>query len=389
MFLSRKLILMSNATYYAAMCKARVALINKKDATFFATLAMSIHFKWNTEIPVARTNGVEIQYNPEFFMSLSLEERQGLILHEICHIIFDHCGRFHGFEKKRLNQSQDHYINLMITERGFKIPSGGCCDHKFKGMSVKEIYDLLPTDPPEDDFSDICPDMPNDDEGSNHGKSLSQAEVQKFVKDAVIRANIASHQAKDETGSIPGEISMALDKMMNPKLPWQVILRKFLSEISKNAYTWKRPNKRFMPNMYLPSLHSEGLSDFAAFTDISGSVTDKAYSHQVHEIANVFKMLKPKKITFGQFDTKIISIDQVKTVHELLNIDFHGRGGTDFTDVLHWVNKNKPKFALILSDGDCHVPNIKPLVPVIWLIYNNPRFTAPYGKVIHYSIDEY
>jgi len=45
---------------------------------------------------------------------------------------------------------------------------------------------------------------------------------------------------------------------------------------------------------------------------------------------------------------------------------------------------------LFFTDGEFHWPSKKcfPTCPVVWLIHEDPNFTAPFGEVIHYEIHD-
>jgi predicted metal-dependent peptidase len=137
----------------------------------------------------------------------------------------------------------------------------------------------------------------------------------------------------------------------------------------------------------MPSRGSPGLDDAAFATDISASVSDEDYQTIVTEVSGVFKKMKPRWLHYLQFSDTITSINKVKSVRELKKIEFVGRGGTDIKEVIEWANKNNPRVLVFLTDGEFYWPDIKPTCDVVWLIHNNPSFTAEYGKVIHYEIE--
>jgi len=69
-----------------------------------------------------------------------------------------------------------------------------------------------------------------------------------------------------------------------------------------------------------------------------------------------------------------------------MRIDFRGRGGTAIDPVMEWGQKNKPDVLVVFTDGYFRPASFDPGVPVIWIIHDNPKWTAPFGKVIHYTI---
>lgn len=372
---------MSQQTPEQALSKAKIALMSTPDSAFFTYLAFSLKHEFSTDCKTARTDGLKVQYNPDFFMGLSQDERVFLMLHEAMHCAYLHMQRAEAFDKQRYNKAADHVINLQLLERGFKMPSMGLADSQYKGMSAEEVYYLLPVDP-------------EDDKGGGWGigddlasPAGSPEELEQQMQDILVQAAIQSKANNDAPGTIPGDIQIFLDKLLNPKLPWQTILRKYMQRYSKSDYSFKRPNRRFFPAHYLPSMHSESMISMALFVDTSGSVSDKDFLQFISETRAILKMMKPEKITVGQFDTEIKSIDEVHDLQDLMSIKFTGRGGTEIEPVLQWANENKPQLLLIFSDGEFYFRGTETKVDTVWLVHNNPGFTPTFGKVIHYEMN--
>lgn len=363
-----------------ALQKAKIALMSKADSAFFTTLAFSLQHQFNDKIPTARTNGKVIQYNPTFFNKLSPEERVFLMLHEAMHCAYLHTIRRGNREAGRFNIACDHVINLQLVERGFKMPSVGICDRRYTGLSAEEIYNLLPVDATKGGMSDDL------EEGSGGDNEEEHEVLTKEIEDILVRAAMQSKSSGDKAGTIPGEIQIFLDKLLNPKLPWQRILQKYLHNKAKNDYSFKKFNRRFFPTHYLPSLYSTNLCDLAIAIDTSGSVSDEEFTFFVSEIHSILKMMKPDKITLLQFDTKLYNIVQIRDVNQLLQTKFYGRGGTDVSPVIEWAEINKPQVLLIFTDGEFYPTPPKTKQDVVWLIHNNKQFQQPFGKTIHYEI---
>lgn len=367
------------APHEIALSKAKIGLMSRSDSAFFTTLAFGLRHEFNPNIPTARTNGTRVEYSPAFFMALDHEERIFLILHEAMHCALLHMERLGNYNPQRWNVAADHCINLMLIERGFKMPKVGLADPKYTGMGTDEIYKLLPEDA-QDDAEGIGLDLQE--------PPGPMEDVVREVQDILVRASIQSKLAEDKAGTIPGEVEIFLNKLLKPKLPWNRILQKYLQSFAKNDYTFKKPNRRYFPQHHLPSLYSKNLLDVASFVDTSGSVSDKEFHAQVSEIASIFKMMKPSKITLGQFDTAIKSVDALKSIRDMMQVQFTGRGGTRIEPVIKWANENKPQLLLIFTDGGFRWREaVTTKVPVVWLIYNNPQWTAPFGRVIHFTVD--
>lgn len=357
-----------------ALNKAKINLMARPDSAFFTTVLFSLKFIWDESIKTAATNGTDIKINSQFFMSLNPEERVFLLIHEAMHVAYLHMDRLETRIPAKFNVAADHVINLMLIERGFKMPSMGLADPKYKGMGTEEVYNLLPDQDPNKVDMDIQPsDMPSE-------------ELQQEVQDILVRASIQSKMQNDKAGSIPGEIQIFLDKLLDPKLPWNRILQKFMNSMTKSDYSFRKPNRRYFPNHHLPSLYSEKLSNLAIAVDTSGSVSDSDFTRFISEIHCILRMMKPEKITLVQFDTAIKEVNEVRTVHELSKVTFSGRGGTRIEPVLKWANETKPQLLMVFTDGHFRFHGDTTATTTIWLIHDNKKFASPFGKTIHYSL---
>lgn len=357
-----------------ALSKAKILLMSKPNSVFFVTLCFSLKHKFSEEIPTACTDGKEILFNPGFFMELTPEERVFLLLHETMHAAYLHMLRLAGKNLKRWNIACDHVINLQLIERGYKMPQGGYADRQYIGMSAEEVEALLPENIEEPFEIDL--------------KQFTGPanEIEGDIQDALVRASIQSKMSDDAPGTIPGEIQIFLDRLLNPKLPAKKILQKYFSSFAKTDYSFRRPNKRFAPKHYLPTLHGTKLCDLVFAVDTSGSVTDEEFLRFISEISGILRMLKPDKITLIQFDTEIKSVDIIKNVSDLMRVSFTGRGGTEIGEVVEWINTNKPQVTLIFTDGHFRFRSYETRHDVVWLIHGHPNFNAQFGKVIHYEV---
>jgi len=326
-------------------------------------------------VDTAGTDGTTLLMNPQFFMSLNPDERVFLLVHEVLHVAFMHMLRINGREHEKWNHACDYYINLMLVDRGYKMPANGLIDRKYAGLNPDQIYPLLPNQPA-GKSSKLDIRVPP-------GKSEC---AESAIQDIIVRAAIQSKISEDKPGTIPGEIEIFLNKLLNPKLPWQRILQRFIQNMSKHDYSFRQPNRRYFPEYHLPSAYSEKVVDMAIAVDASGSVSDADFLRFVSEVHGIMRMMYPDKITLIQFDAGLRSVDNIKSIRELSQVKFTGRGGTLIGPVLKWANENKPKVLLIFSDGGFRFyAGDETKTPTIWLINNRPVFTAPFGKVIHYE----
>ena len=271
-----------------AFSRAKIGLLQRPDSIFITSVLFSLTNRWDDSIPTACTNGINIDFNPDFFFSLDFQERQTLLAHEAWHVAFKHMARSLGLDAQVFNEAADHVINLMLKQSGFKALHGWLCDDRFRGMSTMEVYHILmsekqsapqpsPSSTPQGGNGAPTPFGANDiQQISNSDPDADAKEAE--ISDIIVRANLQKTMHEEKTGkscgSLPGEIETLIDSLLNPKLPWNEILQNFMIEFDKCDYSFKKPNRRYFPEFYLPSLYSESMAEIALAFDTSCSVTN-------------------------------------------------------------------------------------------------------------------
>lgn len=355
--------------------RAVLNLFTKKNSNFISTILYSLEFAWDSEIATHFTDGVVFRINPVWFCNLGNEERVSTMVHSAWHVaLMQVCPeRIGSKDLKRWNAASDYVVNGILVASGYTIPQGWLHDHAFDGMSTEEVYINLADSPDAVGHSDIV---------INHNSDIN---IDQAVTQIVLRAHCASQMAGDDAGTVPGEITLWIDKLINPILPWNVLLMKYMNEAKKVEYTHNKPNRRFMPEAYIPSLSGNGLDHIALLFDTSGSVTDEELIEYVSESNYVKTEFNPDKLTVIEFDRQIRNETVMLEHDSLATIVMEGRGGTAIEPPINWINKNKPSLAVIFTDGYFH--KYEPVIntDVLWVIYNNPDFTSNIGKIIHYT----
>jgi predicted metal-dependent peptidase len=380
---------------------AKIRIMTEKNSVFFSTVVLRMDHEIKEDIGVdghgrpiktAATDGLKCYYHPEFWSGLTQEERAGLVLHETMHVILEHPLRRMERHPGKYNDAGDYAANLIIDQAGFELPTGGLLDYAYENMSTEEIYDLLP-EPPEDDGNNhggsIGMDLLDPFEGMTPAeKEKAAKKMQQDIDDILVQATVASRTAGDAPGTIPGHIERYVEELLNPKIPWYRYMHQFKRALARDDYSFRRPNRRFLPDMILPGRDGEKMDRCAFIVDASGSVSDEEFSHMIGETAKFMKDLRPELVNFIQFDTHIKTNDELRTLRDLRKVDFHGRGGTRIDEVFEWINENKPVVSVIFTDGYFNMPEENlPKTPIIWIIHDNPTWESPVGKVIHFEYD--
>jgi predicted metal-dependent peptidase len=370
--------------------RAKIGLLEVKNSVFISTILFSLKFSWDESIPTACTNGLNLKVSPKFWEPLSKDERVFLLAHEAWHVAFQHMTRVDPVKEENFsvwNQACDHYINIMLINAGYSMIKGGLADHTYHDQtkwSADTIFKHLMDNPNKQD-PNFEPDFTGDGEPGD--PDMSPEEVQRKIEDIVIKASVQSKMSGNDPGSIPGEIDIELDRLLNPKLPWNIILQNFMSSYAKEDYSFRKPNKRFMPNVIMPSLFSESVGHIAVAVDTSCSVSDEQFAAFRTEIVTIHQTLQPEELTVVDFDTKIHKVHKLHKGDDASTIKFSGRGGTYLKPVFDHYNKkeNNPVVLIVFSDLECDEIEDDPGYPVIWVKLKGCGFTPTFGQLIDYD----
>ena len=343
------------------LLKAKIELMTR--SAFISTIALSLKHVITSDTQTADVNGHVIRYNPEFIKGQTVTQFAGLIAHECWHVAFQHLSRRGSRDPIIWNVAGDYIINYMLTKAGFEIPTGGLIDNKYDHTwSTDKVYDELIKEQTDFDTSTLMLDL-NEDGADKEGDGLGSA-----TTNVIIRARTqAQISGEEKAGLIPDEILRRIEELLNPKLPWQVILAKFLDVRIKDEYSWARRNRRYDSSTYLPSLHSYGLGNLTFAIDTSGSINDNALKDMLSEIQGIQQVFNPEKMTIIDCDSSIHQIHEIDQSTNIMDLHFAGGGGTRFQPVLDYVEKHPTQALIYFTDlqGESSLRNID--CPIIWI----------------------
>jgi predicted metal-dependent peptidase len=173
-----------------------------------------------------------------------------------------------------------------------------------------------------------------------------------------------------------------IDEMLNPILPWYILLRDFVEKSAHNDYDWTRPSRRYIGRHILPpSLISEQLPEIVIAIDTSGSISQEQLSRFSKEASSVLSAYD-NTIRVIYCDAKVKK-EEVFTRADLpMKLKPIGGGGTNFKPVFEYVNKQNITPACLIYFTDLHgnFPGKEPEYPTMWLTPNEQ--TAPFGTTI-------
>jgi predicted metal-dependent peptidase len=371
------------------------------------------------------TDARKLYYNPEFIDGLSLAETEFMLAHEALHCGLAHFARRNNRVKWRWDIACDYAINPLLLDEGLTAPFGILYDKGFAEMTAEEIYPYLDKKMADQTIDQHIFDAEEDDgdqgEGTGEmpsngdlsaddgevtekgggsevkGKTGGKAEADTEAGGAKRPRPLTGQQREDlsvqwqqrlagaaqqamQAGKMAGSLARLVDHMLQPSLPWRMLLARYLSYTARNDYSYMRPsNRRDGPAIY-PSLRSTEVN-IVVVIDTSGSISTSEMSEFLSEINSIKGQLSAR-ITLLACDAKIAeSCPWVYEPWEEIELPekLQGGGGTSFLPPFQWLEGRdvQPDLLVYFTDAEGEFPQQEPATDVLWLIKGKNK--VPFG----------
>jgi len=361
------------------LSKAKTALI--LEHPFIGSIALNLPTVISDAVPTAATNGKRIIYNPDFIGGLTDEEVKFLVAHECLHPMLEHNYRRQGRDPLKWNKAADYVINkLLIDEKIGKFIEGGCYSEELykAGNGTSEgIYNILP-DGDDGDGSGGAPGGTGQDLEDGEGSPAEQAQ-----EAAEWRVKVAqAAQAAKMMGKMSTTMQRLVDEVLQPKVDWRDVLRRFMQKAKTETRSFARPNRRFLAQgLYLPTVSGESLGEVAVAVDCSGSIGARELNEFAAELRAIHEDLRPAKLHVVHFDSEVSKFESFLPDDEL-RVGTDKTGGTAFSPIFRKLTDEgvEPVACVVLTDLCCDDFGPQPDYPVLWV--SNYSDKAPWGEVV-------
>ena len=382
------------------LAAARTRLI--LDKPFLGALALRLPMvaadpRW---CQTTSTDARSFYYNPAYIDALSLEQAQFVLANQALHCALSHFSRRRHRSRFRWDIACDHAINPLLVKDGLVPPPGTLALECYEGMTAEEIYPYIEendSDDPEDQprHDGVGSGDPRDDssggeqngsandeaKGAGRPQPLSAAEQESLTAQWQQRLAGAAQQAQ-QAGKLGGVLGRMVGELMQPKLPWRMLLARYMTQYARDDYSYIRPSRR-EGAMILPSLRS-AQADIVVVLDTSGSISGHEIDEFISEIDAIKGQLRAR-ILLHACDTELAEDGpwQFEPWDELgLPGAIPGGGGTNFRPVFEWVSQQgrEPDLLLYFTDALGDFPPVEPAYPVLWLVKG--KAPVPWGQRI-------
>lgn len=395
---------------------------------FYGLLLMHMIYSIDESALTAYTDGERIAFGPKFLDDLSDSELDFIMMHEILHVVLQHCLRGDVNDPERYNIAADIVVDSNIMLENGSNPSSITLSKYGESMhfapdgkeghlyTAEEVYEMLPPTKKNGKLSLLS--------GSSDGRAKKEqakpenrkptpgrwddhSQWGKFEEDSVLRdvwvkqfaetcEAIIVRDPSNSRGTLPMFAKRLLEKLMKPQIDWRSILNEFVQE-EINDYSFSPPDRRFQDSpFFLPDFNEKGetdeVEDILFMIDTSGSISDKMMTAAYSEVKGAIDQFNGKlRGWLGFFDAAIIEPKPFSSLEEFIVIKPAGGGGTDFQIIFEYVDQHMqektPASIIILTDGYAPFPKeeLANGIPVLWLI-NNDQVEPPWGKVARIKV---
>lgn len=357
------------------------------------------------------TDARAFYYNAQYIEGLTLDQTQFILAHEALHCALSHFARREHRARHRWDLACDLAINPLLIKDGLKPPPGALYLDQFEGMTAEEIYPSIADMDEETETLDQHLYDNEDSSGSrgsgqsgsgssqeqsgqgerpeaeiepNRGgapqpKPLSETEREQLSVQWQQRLAGAAQQAL-RAGKLGGGLARLVDHLLQPQLPWRMLLAKYMTAVSRDDYNYSRPSRR-EGTAILPSLRSSQV-DVVVVLDTSGSVSADEIREFMSEVDAIKGQVRAR-VTLHACDAELAKDGpwEYEPWEEFkLPRDFTGGGGTRFTPVFQWAHgrDRQPDLLVYFTDAQGEFPDQEPPFPVLWLVKGKSK--VPWGQ---------
>jgi predicted metal-dependent peptidase len=212
-------------------------------------------------------------------------------------------------------------------------------------------------------------------------EGLTETEKEELGRQWQQRLAAAAQQAA-MAGKLSQTLARIVDNLLQPQLPWRMLLARYLKTAARDDYSFQKPSRR-EGDAIMPSLASS-MIDVLVVLDTSGSIDDEELREFLSEV-DVIKGQIRARVTLHACDDHLCENGPwLYEIWEQMELprNLTGGGGTDFRPAFEWIDREqlRPDIVVYFTDAEGEFPAFEPAYPVIWLVKG--KAPVPWGQRI-------
>lgn len=356
----------------------------------------------DASIRTLATDGRSVFYSPEWIKSIDHDSRVFDTLHEWLHIFFNHVLRRGDRDHKLWNIACDVVVVreacTILTRAGGKVwepPKDGVIPPAWaKDMTAEQIYDELDKQ---------HQSVPKNGHGQQHypedflydraelnadihvGK---EEEFKRKFQEEMAQAVLIQQQINNKTieEMFGPTIAKRLDEVLNGAVPWSRLLRgQLLADIGYEMPTYSPPNRRYFPEIPMPSMRSTKEERLMLLIDVSASVGETLMgTFKANVIPAAMRATETIIVTFDAVVREVVRTKHPRKALDQVKFLTGSHTHTSVRGAFELVDKFNPKALVCLTDGAISLPS-KPYPKMIWVIPQN-GVVLPWGRTFKMDV---
>jgi predicted metal-dependent peptidase len=340
-------------------------------------LGESVLIKESEAVRTMATDGRSLFYAPSWVRGKPRASIMFDLLHEFGHIFGNHVGRRGTRDKDRWGYAADVRVahdTLRILRKmkpDWQLDADHIPAHPWAAdLTVEQIYDKLPAEqqpPKNEDLLDPAPQQQTKESQDEFLRKFSEALAQAAAAVEMTGTNIEKDYGK--------AFDARLRDVIRGTVPWGRMLQgRLIGELGRDVATYAPPNKRFLPEIILPTYKAKMERELVLLIDVSASIDKDLISKFSAEITPA--ALRAKRTLIITFDAVIRETVEVKDPRRALESVKFITGGHSYTSVVDafaMIDKRKSAAIAALTDGYILLPE-RPYPRTNWVM---PRGGKP------------
>ena len=364
------------------------------------------------------TDGHDVYFDISFYKSLTKDEREFVLAHEVWHAVLLHLVRLQNRIPNIFNMATDMEVNHMLKTDGFTPPKcvllppneleGKCAEEIYEylinqaksnknkkqsnndnigndkdngnginGQFDKHIYDNNESPNDNNNFDNDDDDNIITDEYGEIGiDSDFRPSISKDFADKMREVIVSATQHVEKIhGSLPQHIRELVKKLTTPEINWKERIAQFVTRSFQGSQrTWIPPNRRHIHRgLYLQRSQSTKLKAIVAIDTSGSTIGDR--SKFLSELNGLVESFGDYELTIICCDCNVDSCEVYSRDNplDIKNCGFmvEGGGGTSFFPPFEYIINNQIKGDVMIycTDGYGEAPKSNPIgIPVMWVI---------------------
>lgn len=359
--------------FFSLIDKVNLSLMEDQDNFYgYFLMQMSREIRFDISSPTTvNFKGAKyvIYFNPIIFLNLNLKQMETTIKHEILHIVAMHLLRAKdlkgSYSTLAINMAMDIVVNTYLdylppyavtfewVNLNYSLELLPFQAFEYYVEKIQIALDLLEADQDAADENDTAesvddtirtdydPERTHDlwEESAETDEKTFQDFTEKYIENS-------------QKGKIPKYLDTLLASLRNSRneMPWNLYLKKLMGSVEGNKKkTVTRRSRRQPDRLDLRGELRSHKAKIAVALDISGSISDDEFNQAIKEVLYIVRNYN-QEITILECDTEIRRVYKIKSETDIKD-RIAIRGGTKFTPVFEYANKNKFNLLIYFTDG--------------------------------------